>query len=174
MITAPGIRQHLADSGYSLHREHDGTGYMWIYDTAAQPLIDGYTLEQAVGQQKRLVDAVEQDQLARSIALFYPGVELTALETDSWRPKYAEAVMWQAWSSGDQTAPEPVTSVLDLEVSTVVTKPDLVTKVIAKGNALNERWHLIKVTAQTIKAALSEAADFDEITAVDINAGWPV
>lgn len=163
-----GIFSEYADDVHQYRVEGD--------ESAVQAIIDGYTLADAIGHCKSIVDCIEQDKLRESIQLFYPGVVLDQLETDSWRPKFAEATVWQAWSDGGKVGEEPATPVIDLEVSEVVVKSELVAKIIAKGSALNAQWRAIKTNAQTIKAAISaaESAGFDAIAAVDINAGWPV
>jgi hypothetical protein len=173
MITAPGLREHLAQSGYALVRVHDGTGYTWDYDPAAQSLIDGYTVDQARDYLKHQVDLIEAQKFDDALLSAY-GFIPPAQQMLKWPIKEAEASAWQAWDDGGNVGDEPPTPVIDKEVTTSQSRAIRVAKVIAKGAALEALRGAIEQNSVALDDQLDDADSFAALVLVNIQSGWPV
>ena len=93
----PGLREHLDANGYSLYRRINADeSIAWVYDPAAQPLIDSYTVDDAVGHLKRQLNQAASEQYDAGIEQFY-GYSPSKAEMIGWREKEAQAQAYQDW-----------------------------------------------------------------------------
>lgn len=176
VISLPGLGDALENADIAYRQIEDADGNQSIVtsdDTAAQNIIDNYTLDDAKKWLKRQLQTEINAAYERAIVDLY-GERPHDLESNSWNGKEKAAKAWDAWNLSDKSAPEPDTTVLQSRVTVANPLVDEVARVLAKAIALHGAEDAIQAHAQQIKEAIANAADFSALNAVNINTGWPV
>lgn len=173
-VERPGLRQYLNRNGYSLTRRNEANGSVsWLYDPAAQSLIDNYTLAEAQNEIKRQVDAIEAEKFDTALTAIY-GFVPPPQQMLKWPAKEAEAAAWSAWDANGRVGDEPPTPTIDAEITAAQDRATRVAKTSAKAAGLESMRAAIEGYSVLLDDQVNAATDFDDLALIDINAGWPV
>jgi hypothetical protein len=159
-INAPGLQETLNAAGFAVVL-HDGV-FASNDDAQAQPIIDAYTVAQAIAFRQAESSAYAKSLRDKVIDVYSYG------ETSSWPIKRAEAMTF-ATSNNPSDAP-----MLSIEAAARgCTLADLVAKVQANNTAFSQLEATIAGVDGKHRDALAALTTFADVAAYDLTTGWP-